>query len=170
MGIRLEIVLMLLFALIVWGSFTVKLNQDSKAMTVSTKELEFTKTTFTEVDTKRMQGRAYATYGVRNAAILTLDDVVYYADNITSLTAKKGRFEGDMLKLDWDVVMEDESGYLYKTDHARYNQKTQILNLTTAFSSQKDKNIFHGSSLVYNVATKEAFAKTVDAILYTVEK
>jgi hypothetical protein len=170
MGIRLEVVFVFLIGLIVWGSFTVTLNQDTKQETPSTKELEFTNTTFIEVDTEKMQGHAYGTYGVRDNGLLTLDNVKYHTEKIKSLTAKKGKYQGDFFNLDGDVVMEDEEGYTYTTQHARYNKKRQILTLKTAFTVKKDKNIFNGASLVYHAATKEMYAKKVDAILYTVDK
>jgi hypothetical protein len=170
MGIRLEIVLLSLVGFIIGGALTIEVNKNFDNNAPLTKELEFSNTTFVEVDSQRLLGSIYGTYGIRNSGVLSLEDVVYYTDSIKLLTAKKANFEGDTLNLDLNVSVEDYEGTIHKTQHATYNQKTQILELKTAFVSLKDKNIFKGNSLVYNAANKEILASKVDAVLYTADK
>ena len=170
MGVRLEIILSLAIVVIIGVSLTVKLNNTAKGNQVFTKELEFTNTTFTEVDTVKMHGRAYSTYGIRDNGILTLDNLVYYTENITSLIANKAKYEGNIIYLDGDVMMEEKDGHTYETQHANYDQKTEIINITAPFVGVRDKNIYKGTTLWYNTSTKAAFGAMIDAVVYTTKK
>jgi len=170
MGLRLEIVLILSIAVIITGSMTLKIDKSAKKSEPFTKELEFTNTTFTEVDTKILQGRAYGTYGVRDNGVLSLDNLVYFTETIKYLIADKGTYVGDELNLEGNIVLEEQQGYNYKTQQASYNQKTEILNVTAPFIATRDKNIFKGDTLVYNTRKKEAYGTAIDAVVYTAEK
>ena len=170
MGIRLEIILSLAIMGIVLGSLTVKLNNTAKGNEIFTKELEFTNTTFTEVDTIKMHSTAYSTYGIRDNAILTLDNFVYSTETISSLVADKARYKGDIIYLDGDVMMTERDGHTYGTQHANYNQKTEIINITAQFVGLRGKNIYKGATLWYNTRSKEAFATMINAVVYTAEK
>jgi len=170
MGVRLEIILSLAIVGIISGSLTVKLNNTAKGNEVFTKELEFTNTTFTEVDTIKMQGTAYSTYGIRDNGVLTLDNFVYSTETIRSLVADKARYEGDVIYLDGNVMMAERDGHTYDTEHANYNQKTEIINITAPFVGLRGKNIYKGTTLWYNTRSKEAFAAMINAVVYTTEK
>ena len=170
MGVRLEIILSLAIVGIIGGSLTVKLNNTAKGNEVFTKELEFTNTTFTEVDTIKMQGTAYSTYGIRDNGILTLDNFVYSTETINSLVADKARYEGDIIYLDGDVMMEERDGHTYDTQHANYNQKTEIINITAPFVGVRGQNIYKGTTLWYNTRSKEAFGAMINAVVYTIKK
>ncbi|MDQ7047369.1 MAG: LPS export ABC transporter periplasmic protein LptC [Sulfurovum sp.] len=147
-----------------------KLSNTLNKNKVFTKDLEFTDTTFIEVDTQKMQGWAFSTYGMHNKGILTLDNIVFHTDNIDSLVAKKGKFIKDVLYLDGDVLMHEKDGYTYKTQHANYNQKTEILNITAPFTSTRGQNIMHGKTLSYDTVNKKVFGVEINAILYTTKK
>jgi hypothetical protein len=170
MVLRLELVLTVATAGIVLGVMMLKVSSTSDSATVSTKELQFTDTTLTEVDTDTMQGRSYSTYGVRDKGILTLDNLVYRTDTIEFLLAKKGRLEGDMLYLDGDVVLQEKDGYKYETQHASYHQKTEILNIISPFTAQRAKNSMQGDKLQYDMRKKEAFGTKIDSVVYTSKK
>lgn len=170
MGIRLEWVLAVTIVGIVSGVLMLKLSSTSDKNKTFTKELEFTDTTLIEVNTQKMQRRSYSTYGVRDNGILTLDNLVYHTDTIESLLANKGRFEGDMLYLDGDVVLQEKDGYTYETQHAIYDQKAEILNIIAPFTAHRDKNIMRGNTLRYDTRKKEAFGTTIDSVVYTSEK
>ena len=159
-----------MIVLLISGSLFVKLGNAPKQRKAFTKDLEFTHTTFIEVDTQKMQGWAFGTYGVRDKGILTLDNIVFHTDNIDSLIAKKGKYIKEVLYLDGDVVMQEKNGYTYNTQHANYNQKTEILNITAPFTAVRDENVMKGKTLRYDTVKKEAFGTKVDAVLYTTEK
>lgn len=170
MGIRLEFVLAAAVIGIISGSFMLKLADTPVSSSTFTKEAEFNNTTLVEVDTDTMRNRMYATYGVMDKGVLTLDNIVYQGGNIQSVIAKKGRVKGDILYLDGDVVMHEKDGYRYETQHAVYNRKTEILNITAPFTGVKDKNVIKGDTLEYDMRNQKAYGTTVDTIFYTPDK
>ena len=170
MGVKIELALLLSLAIIIGGSLTIKLNDKADSKTEFTKELEFTNTTFTEVDTQKLQSRAYGTYGIRDDGILTINNVHYQTDTIKSLTANKGTYMQESIYLEGDVKLVDNEGYTYRTQQAEYNQKSEILNLTAPFVAFRDKNIIKGDTLTYNTRKKEAYGTMIDAVVYTVDK
>ncbi len=166
----LKFVLIIMIVMLISGSLFVELGNAPKQRKAFTKDLEFTHTTFIEVDTQKMQGWAFGTYGVRDKGVLTLDNIVFHTDNIDSLIAKKGKYIKEVLYLDGDVMMEEKNGYTYNTQHANFNQKTEILNITAPFTAVRDENVMQGKTLRYDTVKKEAFGTKVDAVLYTTEK
>ncbi len=167
---RIELILLTAIVTIVGGAFTIKLNDNIDAQKIFTKELEFTDTTFTEVDTSKLQGKAYGTYGVRDDGVLTMHDLDYKSSTIKSLVAQKGTYMGSIIYLEGDVVMDDMNGYTYETQQAEYDQSTEILNITAPFVASRDKNIIKGDTFTYNTAKKEAYGTVIDATVYTIEK
>ena len=170
MGIKLEYVLTIAVVGIISGSLMLKLRNTPVKTNVFTKEVEFTNTTLIEVDTNNIKSRVYATYGVKDKSVLTLDNVVYLSDKIESLSANKARLKGDFLHLDGDVVLQEKDGYKYKTENAIYNKKTQILHITSHFTGVKGQNIIEGESMEYNVRKKKAKGTTVGTVFYTPDK
>jgi len=170
MGLKLAVVLIVAIVGIILGTLMVKFDDTSAEEQTFTKEVEFTNTTFIEVDTDMMKSRAFAKYGVREKGIWTLDDLVFASDTIESLHANKGSYHDDILYVDGDVVMQEKNGYKYETQHAIYNQKTEILNITAPFTGVKDKNIISGKSLEYDTRQKKAHGTTVGTVFYTPDK
>ena len=163
MGIKLEYILILIIAVTVFATTTVKLTSNTKKSQGFTKELEFIDTTFIEVDTQKMQSKLYTPLGIRNNGLLTLNKLNYYTPTIESLLADTGTYKDNILHLDGHVSLRETTGNLYKTEHAIYDQKKEILTITSPFVSYMDKNIFKGATLIYNAITKEANATMVDA-------
>jgi hypothetical protein len=170
MGIRLEFVLITVVIGIISGSFILKIGNAPESTTTFTKEAEFTDTTLIEVDTDNMKNRMYGTYGVIDKRILTLHNIVFEGSNVESISAIHGRLDGDMLYLDGDVVIRDEGGYTYETQHAVYNRDTEILNITSPFIGVKGKNVIKGKTLEYDMRQKKATGTTVGTIFYTPDK
>jgi lipopolysaccharide assembly outer membrane protein LptD (OstA) len=170
MGLRTEIVLFLAIIAIVYGSFTIKLDGAKKEDKPFTKELEFTSTTFTEVDTAKLQAKAYGTYGIRDDGVLLIHDLVYQTETIHSLVANRGTYKGAIIYLEGNVLMDDNNGYHYETQQAEYNQESEILDITAPFVATNDKKIFKGDTLQYHTRTEEAYSTVVDVILYTHDK
>jgi len=170
MGIKIELVLFIAIVVIIGGSLTMKLNDKSDGTNILVKELEFTNTTFTEVDTVKLQSRAYGTYGVREDGVLTIENLRYATETIKSLVAKKGTYMQSTIYLEGDVALDDSNGYRYLTQQAEYNQDTEILNLTAPFVAFRDKNIIKGDTFTYHTRKEEAYGTVIDAVIYTVEK
>jgi len=170
MGLKLEIILIVSIVAILSVALSVKIKNAAISHKISTKELEFTNTTFTEVDTNKTQSVFFGTYGVRNAGVLTVDNVRYYSDSIKELRAKKGTYRGDKIYLDHNITVNQKEGFDYKAEHAIYDQKREILHITSPFTAIMNGNIIHGNSLVYDIKKREAVGTDVDAIVYTKEK
>jgi hypothetical protein len=137
---------------------------------VPTKELEFTKTVFMEVDTNKTQGVLFATYGVRDAGVLTVNNLRYHTDSIELLSARKGTYKGDKIYLDYNITANQKEGFDYKTEHAIYDQKSEILNITSPFKAVMNKSVIYGNSLFYDIKKREVFGTDIDAVLYMKEK
>ena len=159
-----------MIVLIISVSLLVELSSTLKKRKAFTKDLEFTNTTFIEVDTEKMQGWLFGTYGVRDKGVLKMNNVVFHTDNITSLIGKYSTYTNGVLYLGGNVVMQEKDGYTYKTQHANYNQKKEILNITAPFTGVRDQNVIKGKTLRYDTVKKEAFGTKVDATVYTTEK
>jgi len=170
MGVRIELVLFAAIVIIIGGSLGMKLNDRVNGYQGLIKELEFTDTTFTEVDTEKLQSRAFGTYGVKEEGVLTINNLRYETETIKSLVAKKGTHRGESIYLEGDVVLEDSGGYTYRTQQAEYNQKTEILNITAPFVASKEKNIIKGDTFTYDTKKEEAYGTVIDAVIYTVDK
>ncbi len=170
MGLKLEIFIVVLIVAILSGTYMVELKHEFASKQYSTKEMEFTNTTFTEVNTASMQSTAFSTYGIKDADTLSLDNIKYHTENIQLLRAKKGIYKGDILILDGNITINQKEGFDYMTQHAIYNKKTKILNISTSFIATMNKNIIYGDTLRYDMETKEAFAEQIDATIYTTEK
>jgi len=170
MALKIEHILFVTSLVISIGAFTLVLKEDKKSKHHFTKELVFTNTTFTEVDTLIQKSTAYCTYGVRDNAILHVKNLQYQTKNIDSLVAKKGKLDGDMVYLDGDVVLHANNGYVYKTQAANYNEKTEILNITAPYVATQHANVIEGETLRYHVPSQETNGTSIDAILYTIEK
>ena len=170
MGIKLELILTIAIIGIISGALMLKLRNIPVPTQVFTKEVEFTNTTLIEVDTENMKSRVYTTYGVRDKDVLTLDNIVYLGDTIESLSANKARLKGDFLHLDGNVVLQEKGGYKYETQHAIYNKKTEILNITSPFTGVRGQNMIKGESMEYDTRKKKATGTTVGTVFYTPDK
>ena len=170
MVLRLEVVVVAVIVAIISSTVLYKLNASYVNAIASTKELEFTKTTFIEVNTEKMQGHTYGTYGRRDNGVLTLDNLVYYTENISRLTAQKGTLKGDVLYLYGDVFLEEVDGYEYRTTLATYNQQTEMLYITAPFVGKRDKNIIKGDTLMYDTRIKKASGTKINSVIYTSKK
>jgi len=170
MGLKLEFILIFFVAGLITMATTIKLvNSQSKAK-AQTIEMEFTDTTTIEVDTNKTLSVTYGTYGVRDAGVLTIENLHYHSDEIESLRAKRGKLKGDMLYLDHNVTLHKEAGSDYYTEHAIYNKKTGILNVTAPFKAVMGENVMYGDTMRYDTHIKRIDATNVDATLVTAEK
>ena len=170
MAIKLEHILIATIVVLISGVFMIKIRNAPPAANPFTKELEFTDTTLIEVDTDDTQSRAYVTLGIRDRGILTIENLVYMSDDIESLSANNGIYYGNKLYLDGNVILHEKGGYKYETEHAIYDQKTEILNITAPFIGVKGLNMIQGESLEYNTRKKKASGTTVGTVFYTPDK
>jgi len=170
MGVKLELLLSALTVAILFMAYKVKLTDDIPIKKVSKKEMEFTDTTFTEVNTKKLISTSFGTYGVRQRGVLTIENIVYHTDSIDLLLADKGRYVGEKVYMDGNVRMKQKEGFNYKAEHVVYDKKTEIFTITSKFTAVMNKNIVHGNTGQYDTRKKILVAKEIDAVLYTAEK
>lgn len=170
MGLKLEIVLIVMIIMIISTATMVTLTNTDAPKNGSHKEMEFKDTTFIEVDVDKMLAKAYSSHGIREHSILTLKELKYQTHNIENLVADKATYHSDILTLDGNVSMHQKEGFEYTTSHARYNQKTEILEINAPFVAKMEQNIIRGNSMRYDAVKKEAQGTAIDAVVYTVEK
>lgn len=170
MAIKLEHILIAVLVVLTSGVLMIKIRNTPPPSNVFTKELEFTDTTLIEVDTTKTLNRIYVSYGIRDKGVLTLEDIVYLSDSIESLSANNGIYIGHKLYLDGNVILQEKGGYRYKTEHAIYDQKTEILSITAPFTGVKGLNMIKGESLEYDTRQKKASGSTVGTVFYTPDK
>jgi len=170
MGIKLEIILVMSIILTIIMTTTVKLTNNVDNNITMHKELEFIDTTFIEVDQENMKANLFATYGVRDSGVLKLKNLKYHSDSIHKLTSDNGKYHNNILYLDGNVTLREKVGYVYTTHHANYQQKKEILTITSPFVAHMAKNVIYGDTLKYFVGQKVLSATAIDATVYTVEK
>ena len=135
-----------------------------------TKELEFTNTTFVEVDTNKLQTRSYGTHGKRDKGILTINNLVYSTEKIKSIVAEQGTYMEDIIYLEGNITLDYKNGYKYKTEQAEYDSKHEIINITAPFIATRSNNIIKGDTFTYNIRKKEGYGTIIDATIYTIKK
>jgi hypothetical protein len=170
MGIKLEIILILLVAVIMSVALTVKISNSRALKEISTIELEFTDTTFREVDINKTLGISYGTYGVRDNGVLTVENFRYHNDSIKLLRSNIAIYKNNKIYLDHDVVFNQKVGSDYYTEHAIYDEKTEILHVITPYKAVMGKNIMHGDTLRYWTKENRAYSTNVNAVVFTKEK
>jgi len=169
MGLKLEFLLLVIVAGLITMAMTVKISNAKTVLRKQTVELEFTHTTTIEVDTNKTLSTSFGTYGIRDAGILTVNNLRYHTNEIEELSAKKAKFKGNKIYLDENVTLNKEKGSDYYTEHAIFNKKTGILLITSPFKAFMDKNRMYGDTLRYDTKQKKAFATHVDAVVFTAE-
>jgi len=170
MGLKLEFFLVLIIAVTSVVTMSTKLVEQNKNSEIFTKEMEFSNTTFTEVTTQKRIGVAFGTYGVRDAGVLTMDNVRYHNDNIKLLLANRGVYKGERIYLYGNVTVHQKPHYDYKAEHAVYDKKEEILYVTSPFVAYINENVIYGNKMEYHMRTKEVFAVDINAVVYTKEK
>ncbi len=167
MGMKLELLLVVLIALTSYVTMTTKLSDQRVTKEEKKKELEFTNTTFTEVTTQKREGVAFGTYGVRVNGIMYMDNIRYHNEKIKLLLADKGTYIGKKIYLDGNVTVHQKAEHNYYAEHANYDQKVEVLNVTSPFVACIRRDVITGDTLIYNMKPKEAFATSVRAVFYT---
>jgi len=170
MGIRLEFILLIIIIITLMVTIMSKLTDTSMSHKKMYKELEFKDTIFIEVNQNTTRSKLFSTHGVRDTGILTLKNIKYYTNNIKELLADKGVYKNHTLYLDGHVKLTEKDGAIYTAEHANYEKKKEVLNITSPFKAHMGKNIIYGDSLIYFVKEKVVKAKAIDATIYTVEK
>jgi len=167
MAIKLETVLYIAISIVIVVTLSSK--QESKEAVVSSfkKELEFTSSTFSEVNATIQLNQSFAKSGVQVNGVLTLNDISYSGQKLKLLQANKAVYDGNLSTLYGDVVLRQENGFEYKTDKAIYDMNKQFVYIPNSFVAKMNDNIMNGKNLKYDISAQNAVASNISAILYT---
>ena len=128
--------------------------------------LELKEFKLTELNSKGLSSTMEGTTGLRYTDryfITNLD----YTDNtekyLANIKSKDGLYKNDIIDLNGDVVYHREDGLTFKTQKARYNKKTDIVQALTKYMSYMNGNRATGSSIEYNNALGLTKSKNIIA-------
>jgi hypothetical protein len=170
MVLKLELLLVFLIVIMLSIAYSVKLSDTIPPKKTSRKEMEFTHTTLTEVNTEKLLSTSTGSYGVRKDGILTIKALVYHTDSIERLLSDSGRYVGENVYLDGHIRLKQKKGFSYQAEHAVYHKKTEVLEITSKFIAKMNQNIVHGNSAQYDTRKKILSAQKIHAVVYTAEK
>jgi lipopolysaccharide export system protein LptA len=167
MAIKLETWLYVAIFIVI--AFSLSSKQENKDAVVSSlkKELEFTNSTFSEVNSTTQLSQSFATSGIQINSVLTLNDISYSGQKLKLLKANKAVYDGNHSTLYGDVILKQENGFEYKTDKAIYDINNQFVYIPNSFVATMDDNTINGKDLKYNISAQNAKASNIHAILYT---
>ncbi len=167
MGLKIEYIIIVFIIAILAIASIVKLENKKLVNNMSTKEVEFINTTFTEVDTNKTIGIAYGTKGIRDNSILTVENFRYHSDSVKLLRSDEAIYKLDKIYLNNNVILNKELGHNCYSEHAMYDKTLEILHITSPFKAEMDNDVSFGTYLRYYLKRKEMFATNVSAIIYT---
>jgi hypothetical protein len=170
MGLKFELLLVLLIVMTSVYMMSVKLRDHNKRYQNSGKELEFYDTTFTEVNTSGLVSVSYGVKGERIAGVLYIDDFRYKSVDIKFLRADKAKKAGDVIYLDGNVRLKRYDGFRYRTEHARYDKKLEVMDALSPFIAYKAPNTLMGKTMRYDAKHKILYATDVRMIIVTDKK
>jgi len=170
MGLKLEYILIFLVIVILAISSTIKLENKNIVNKTSTKEMEFTDTIFTEVNTKKIIGVAYGIKGVRDNGILTVKNFKYHNNSIKLLKSDEAIYKDNKIYLNFNIDFNKEDGVNCYSEHAVYDKSLKILDITSPFKYIDGKDVAYGNTMRYFSDRKEMFASQVNIMFYTKEK
>jgi len=167
MGLRIEWIALVTIAAMLVFSYLITADQKKREEYRFSKEMEVFHSTTIEVNSTGVESRLVSDYAVKEGKELRLKKVIYSEANIEELRADRGRYLDEKLYLDGHVYLLQKNGYIYQGEHAIYDKKKRVLDVTGRFSAYINRNIIHGSHLHYDLDEKSATAENIDAILYT---
>jgi len=170
MGIRLDVILIVLISIIISVGLNFSLTSTPQTDNNFTKELEFKDTMLTEVDKTMILGKSFIGYGVSDNKVLVLKNITYFAEKLEYIKANEAKLDGHVLYLKGDIEVKETDGYLYKTQEAIYNQESKILNIYTPFSARMKNNLLEGSRLLYNLKDKKIYGRDIHTVFFTSTK
>jgi len=127
------------------------------------KEFEFIGVKLIEVDTTDIKSITDATSMYKTKKGFILEDMIFVDNNIKLLKAKKALYSNNIIYLYDNIEFYKKDGFIYYTDRAIYNKKIDILKINDKFKALRDRDIFYGNNMVYDLKTKIVNAKNTDS-------
>ncbi len=79
---------------------------------------------------------------------------INYTDNskkyIANMKAKHGVYKDDVINLDGEIIYLREDGLTFKTNSAKYDKRTHIVEADGKYVSYRGANVISGNALKYN--------------------
>jgi len=170
MGIRIEWLFIGITSLLILFGLEVDIETPPQHhLTEKKPQLRLTNTTLLEVGSEGVESFAYATEGVKEGEIFSLENLRYHTYKITNLEAKKAFFQKERVDFMGHILFESKEGYTYISDDASYCKRESLLVVEGNFTATMGKNTLFGSSLHLNVQTKHLKAKQIRFIFFTSE-
>lgn len=117
-----------------------------------------------ELSTKGLMSVTEGSEGIRYKNRYTVSNLDYIDNSrefISHIKSNDGLYKGADLFLNGDVEYEREDGISFKTQKAKYNEKTKIMKSLTKYVSYVGENRATGSYLEYNNETGISKSKNV---------
>ena len=166
MAIRVEWIAIAMIIIMLSVSFLFEAKHRQAKNSTFKKEFEVYNSVTIEVDQSGIKNKLFSEYGMKESGILTLTTMTYIGNSVEKLQSDKGRFIDNKIYLDYNVTALQNNGYYYTSDHAIYNQLTQVLYLTSPFVGYVNNSIIKGTNLEYAREEKVVKAKRVNATFY----
>jgi len=158
----------LFFIVIISGLFTIfflfKPLEQTKQKFDEIPMLELKDFKLSELNTKGLTSVTNGIIGIRYSDRYTVTDLDYIDNSrkfISHIQSNDGLYKGNDLFLNGDVEYEREDGISFKTQKAKYNEKTKIMQSLTKYVSYVGENRATGSYLEYNNETGISKSKNV---------
>jgi len=136
----------------------------------SSKEVEFSDAKIVEVNRDQIKSITHAKRIYKTKKELLMFGVKFENSFKDILTSHKAIQKAKEIHFYKDVKFLRNSGFTYYTNRAIYNQKSEVLTITTQFKAVRDKDTFYGKSMVYYSDGGYIDAKKVDSILLLEQK
>jgi len=166
MGIRVEWIAIAMIIIMLSVSFLFEAKHREAKNSTFKKEFDVYNSVTIEVDQEGIKNKLFSKYGVKESGVLTLTQMTYIGNSVEKLQSSQGRFVGNKIYLDYNVTALQNNGYYYESDHAIYDQQTQLLYVTSPFVGYVNNSVIKGSNLEYNRQEAVAKAHKINATFY----
>jgi len=170
MGIKLEAILLISILVTSLYVMSVKLEKSDDNPSHRHKDLAFSETLFTEVNTTGLMSISYATRGERTDGILFLENFVYSDNDTELIKADKVYQSGKTIYMDGNVYIKRTEGIIFTTQHAYYDRNKDFLEATAPFNATKPPNEIYGLYMHYDGEKRELYASQIRASFYNETK
>jgi LPS export ABC transporter protein LptC len=167
MALRIENILILALATMIFSIFTEKPNSVEMVKSHSSKEIYFKNFSLLEIDTEGIKNKLQATEATKNKTLFYLMDINITHDKIHNLMAKKAIYVNNVIYLNSDVWLKRGDGFSFWTNHLNYKIGDKTVSTDKKFVLDINGSKISGKDLHYNLNTKDISAKKINAqILY----
>lgn len=133
--------------------------------------IELQNYTMYEFDTTKLADFSIGKKALRYKEKYVLFDFIYNENlgkKIVSLSAHKGTYKNDTVRLNKNVRYVSSEGVEFTTEKALYDRKKEYARCDTPFTAKLNDNIVTGSTLYYDIRHEKFKSKNV-RVLYSID-